>query len=240
MFGSGAEPPLSPRAKEGAGAGAGAARCARRRWRWRASAAQDVELDVGASAQQQQQRHARMVEEMLEGALHAFADCGFCMADRHMADMPLVWMSEGIVRMSGYGRRHLIGRNCRKLQCDATDPSSVAALGEAVGASRGVRVTLYNRTRLGQGFWNCLTLHPSVDDTGGLRYYVSVQVALTPEMHKRVVRLQRLTTAQAASTSRMLSPLSSPQMLRPMPQLSTPSSVGASSSDATSRQPEPR
>ena len=108
-----------------------------------------------------------------------------------------------------------------------------------------MRATLYNRTRLGQGFWNCLTLHPSFDETGGLRYYVSVQMALTPDTHKRVVTLQRRTAVQVAGAGAAaypaypLSPISlaitSPAQLRPMPQLSTPSSTGASSSGANSR-----
>ena len=120
-------------------------------------------------------------------AMHAFEVVGFCLADDTVHDLPMVWVNDGFVKLSNYSRQQLIGYNCRFLQADATDPDVVGQMKDAIVAGRGVRVTLWNMTAKREGFWNCLAIYPSHDG----RYFLSVQVRLSPEFHKQLVRLKR-------------------------------------------------
>jgi len=139
-------------------------------------------------------------------AMHAFQCVGFCLADDNVHDLPLVWVNDGFVTLSDYTRQQLIGYNCRFLQADATDPDTVGQMKDAIVAGRGVRVTLWNMTAKREGFWNCLAIYPSHDG----RYFLSVQVKLTPEFRKQIVRLKK-----------GLPSCSSP-MKSPVPHLTTP------------------
>lgn len=120
-------------------------------------------------------------------AMHSFQCVGFCLADDNVHDLPLVWVNDGFVTLSEYSRQQLIGFNCRFLQADATDPDTVGQIKDAIHAGRGVRVTLWNVTAKREGFWNCLAIYPDHHN----RYFLSVQVRLTPEFHKQIVRLKK-------------------------------------------------
>ena len=67
------------------------------------------------------------------------------MVDMAAADQPMVWLSRGFERLTGYSRADAAGRNCRFLQAEASDPRAVAALRDAIAAGRGVRVFLWQR-----------------------------------------------------------------------------------------------
>jgi predicted ester cyclase len=143
---------------------------------------------------------------VLTAALHCFSSVGFCLADQHAQDLPIVWVSRGFERLSGYSRHELVGHNCRKLQCEATDPEAVACLSDAIHLGQGVRTTLWNMSGAQKkGFWNCISLFPC-RESGSVRYFASVQLRLEWEKRKQIVHLERTlpkapTRAQSADTT---------------------------------------
>jgi len=133
------------------------------------------------------------LSHVLTAALHAFPSVGFSLADTFAHDLPVVWVSRGFAALSGYNRAELIGYNCRKLQGEGTDPDSVVALGDAIRAGRGVRRMLFNYAggAPSRGFWNCVSLFPHLE-AGAVRYYISLNLRLSREERKQIVRLERL------------------------------------------------
>lgn len=50
----------------------------------------------------------------------------FCIANALSAEMPLVYVSPGFVKLTGYAMHEIVGSNCRFLQGPLTDPAQVS------------------------------------------------------------------------------------------------------------------
>jgi len=136
--------------------------------------------------------HLGFCATVLSSALDAFDEVGFSLAVRNTPGLPMTWVSEGFLKLTGYRRAKIINRNCNRLQTGATDPDATFRLSEAIRTGRAERVTLWNVTSDGEGFWNCLSMYPSIEYNGTVvQYYVAAQVGMNPEFYKRLVRVQR-------------------------------------------------
>ena len=76
--------------------------------------------------------------------------------DRRKADNPIVYASDGFVKVTGYSRSDIIPRNCRFLQGKYTDQSSAKRIKEAVNANLESVELLLNYKKNGEPFWNLL------------------------------------------------------------------------------------
>ena len=114
--------------------------------------------------------------------------------DPRQPDNPVVFANDSFCRLSGYERRHILGRNCRFLQGPETDPETVRRIREAVTAVRPIEVDIRNRRRTGELFWNRLLMAPVFDTDGKLAYFFASQVDVTLERE----RLEGLETDNAA------------------------------------------
>lgn len=90
-------------------------------------------------------------------------------------DRPLIYVNEGFERLTGYNRREVIGKNCRFLQGENTDPDTVQQIREAVKNQESCTVELLNYTKTGQPFWNRLSITPIFDNQGILTHYIGIQ-----------------------------------------------------------------
>jgi len=129
-------------------------------------------------------------EGLLTTAMHE-SHVGFSLADKHGGDVPMVWVSRGFERMAGFRRSQIVGVNCRRLQTEATDPSTVGKIREAIDHVYPIRVCVWNMDRANVGFWNLLSIHPFIKDDGSCRYFVASQARLSHSEHKKLVRLAR-------------------------------------------------
>ncbi len=100
----------------------------------------------------------------------------FVVADTTLPDCPLVYVSEGFSKMTGYPAEEIIGHNCRFLQGEGTDPKHVEALRTAVRKGKSCCTRLLNYKKDGTPFWNLLTMTPIRDETGRVVKFVGVQV----------------------------------------------------------------
>lgn len=73
-----------------------------------------------------------------------------------IADNPIVYASDGFVKVTGYSRTDIIPRNCRFLQGSYTDNSAVKRLRTAIDANRESVELLLNYRKNGEPFWNLL------------------------------------------------------------------------------------
>ena len=104
------------------------------------------------------------------------AQRSFCVTDPRQPDNPIVWASDAFLRMTGYAREEVIGRNCRFLQGPRTDPRRVGEIRDAVAGEHECLVTLLNYRKDGETFWNRFFIAPLMDSEGEVTYYVGVQV----------------------------------------------------------------
>lgn len=102
-------------------------------------------------------------------------------------DNPIVYVNDAFERMTGFSRDMSIGRNCRFLQCDETDPADVGALRRAIHRGEELGVDLTNRRADGSTFTNRLLVSPIRDEDGEIIYFLGVQKLLTEEeaVHER-------------------------------------------------------
>ncbi|MEL7689420.1 PAS domain-containing protein [Citromicrobium bathyomarinum] len=96
-------------------------------------------------------------------------------SDPSIEDNPLVFVSDAFESLTGYARDAVIGRNCRFLQGENTDPDAVARLREAVEEEAEIQIDIYNYRADGKGFWNRLMLSPLKGEDGKAKFFVGIQ-----------------------------------------------------------------
>nr|AML77664.1 putative LOV domain-containing protein [Pilularia globulifera] len=103
----------------------------------------------------------------------------FVLANPHLPDMPIVHASDLFLKLSGYSREEVVGRNCRFLQGPDTDPEAVRMIREAIEAEKSCTVRLLNYRKDKTPFWNLLHLAPVRSNLGKVAFYVGVQLEAT-------------------------------------------------------------
>ena len=113
------------------------------------------------------------------------APIGITMTDPAQEDNPLVFVNEHFCAQTGYTEEEVLGRNCRLLQGEETDPEPVARLREGIEAKEPVTTELRNYRKDGTAFWNELLVAPiSLGDGRGERY-VGFQRDVTERVNRK-------------------------------------------------------
>lgn len=107
------------------------------------------------------------------------APVGITLTDPQQADNPMTYVNKQFGELTGYDSDATLGRNCRFLQGDETDPEAVRRLREAIEGERQVSVELRNYRADGTEFWNQLDIAPVRDESGTVVNYVGFQQDVT-------------------------------------------------------------
>ena len=102
-----------------------------------------------------------------------------CITDPHAADNPIVFANRAFLKLSGYERDEVIGRNCRFMQGDDTDMEQVEYLRRKIDREEVCVVELLNHRKDGSTFWNALHVGPIYDEDGKLKYFFGSQWDVT-------------------------------------------------------------
>ncbi|WP_058997031.1 PAS domain S-box protein [Haloarcula sp. CBA1127] len=116
------------------------------------------------------------------------APVGVVITDPGQTDNPLIYANDHYRDLTGYSLPELLGKNCRMLQGENTDPESVATMRDAIDAEERVTVELRNYRKDGTEFWNRIRIAPVRDD-GTVVNYVGFQQDIT-ERKRREKRLE--------------------------------------------------
>jgi PAS domain S-box-containing protein len=146
--------------------------------------------------QEDRQRKLRQLQQAIDNA-----DVPITLADPSQENDPLVYVNDGFEEMTGYPPKETLGRNCRFLQGEDTDPEKVAALREAIDDEETISVELRNYRKDGTEFWNRLTVTPIYDSNGNLVRYLGTQEDITEQKEReRELRAERRFIGQALNT----------------------------------------
>ncbi|WP_276232422.1 PAS domain S-box protein [Salinicola salarius] len=69
---------------------------------------------------------------------------GMVMVDAIQTERPIVYANDAFCHLTGYSHDQVLGRNCRFLQGERTDPAAVETIRKALQANTEVQVTLLN------------------------------------------------------------------------------------------------
>lgn len=109
-------------------------------------------------------------------------DC-FVLTDPAKADNPIVFASDGFVKVTGYSRSEIIPRNCRFLQSRQTDRAAVGRLKMSIDRKEESVELLLNQRKDGQPFWNLLYTTPLFDGHGNLVFFLGGQINCSTAIH---------------------------------------------------------
>jgi PAS domain S-box-containing protein len=121
------------------------------------------------------------------------APVGISVSDPSVADNPLIYVNGTFEELTGYDAEAVLGRNCRFLQGEDTDPETVAEIREAIDDREPVSVELLNYRADGTPFWNRVTIAPVEDESGTVTNFVGFQEDVT-ERIERERELERYET----------------------------------------------
>lgn len=99
--------------------------------------------------------------------------------DAQAPDLPIVFVNDAFLNMTGYRRDEVVGRNCRFLQGPDTDGEAVMALARAVDQGEAANLDVLNYRKDGTPFWNALQISPVRDINRQIVYFIGSQVDVT-------------------------------------------------------------
>ena len=155
----------------------------------------------------------RLPESLLARALVTVSE-GSLITD---AQQNVLYANSAFTAITGYAQHEIVGRNCRFLQGDETDPETIVAIRAALAAGNSFQGDILNLRKSGERFWNSLTITPLKNSLGVITHFVSVQrdismqVALQERNHAllKETELQRETGHLLLEVARSLNQRSS-------------------------------
>jgi len=111
-------------------------------------------------------------------ALEATAE-GITISDNLQKDNPIVYANDGFERLTGYTKKDVLGKNCRFLQGEKTDPQIIEEIRRSIREEKPCSVEILNYRKDGTPFWNLLSITPIIDDIGRVTNFLGIQSDIT-------------------------------------------------------------
>lgn len=96
--------------------------------------------------------------------------------DPRRTDNPIVFVNDAFLRLTGYAREDVLGKNCRFLQGPKTDKAAINKVRDAVAARTDISVDVLNYRKDGSTFWNALYISPVSNGAGELQFFFASQL----------------------------------------------------------------
>ncbi|KAK4785158.1 hypothetical protein SAY86_001847 [Trapa natans] len=104
----------------------------------------------------------------------------FTITDPSLGCHPIVFASRGFLKMCGYSKEEVIGKNGRIFQGPETNRRSVMEIREAIREERAVQLNLLNYRKDGTPFWMLFHMSPIFSkEDGRVIHFMAVQVPLS-------------------------------------------------------------
>ena len=119
-----------------------------------------------------------------------------CVADPGQDDCPIIYVNEAFVRLTGYPREEIIGRNCRFLQGPETSKTAVQRIRDGIKSHEVRVIDVLNYRKDGTPFWNALHIGPIYSKGGEIKYYYGSQWDVTDMLSSREKVLEQARVAE--------------------------------------------
>ncbi|XP_042480689.1 protein TWIN LOV 1-like isoform X2 [Macadamia integrifolia] len=86
--------------------------------------------------------------------------------DPQSPDMPIVYASDAFLKLTGYARHEVLGKNCKFLNGPDTDTKVISQIRESIQTEQACTVCLLNYRKDGSSFWNRLHISPVRNASG--------------------------------------------------------------------------
>lgn len=125
-----------------------------------------------------------------------------------LPDNPIIACNEAFLRLTGYSRDEILGRNCRFLAGPGQGPLLVEEMETCVREKRPLLAEVVNFKKDGTRFINALMIAPVFDQRGELDYFIGSQCEVEAQSRlastEARARLDRLTLRQQQVLAGML------------------------------------
>lgn len=136
--------------------------------------------------------------------------------DPRQSDNPIVFANDAFLRLTGYEREEVFGRNCRFLQGPDTDPQAIAQIRDAIDTRSDIAIDILNYKRDRTPFWNALFVSPVSNEDGELQFFFASQLDVTDRKqseHALVAEKARIERAVRDRTVELQAALDAQKML---------------------------
>jgi len=110
----------------------------------------------------------------------------YVVSNPRLPDNPLVVANEAFCALTGYAEGEVVGRNCRFLSGDATEPWLTDRIRDGVRSHRPVLVDILNYKKNGTPFRNAVLVTPLFGEGGQLEWFLGSQVELPDDQSSAV------------------------------------------------------
>jgi PAS domain S-box-containing protein len=111
--------------------------------------------------------------------------------DAREPDNPICAANRAFERLTGYPVEEIVGRNCRFLSGEASEPEAAAMLRDAVAAGRPATAEILNHRRDGTPFRNAVMIAPVLGLDGRARFFVGSQMEVRGSAADRAADARR-------------------------------------------------
>ncbi|XP_069153617.1 LOV/LOV protein isoform X5 [Solanum lycopersicum] len=103
----------------------------------------------------------------------------FTITDPSISGHPIVYVSRGFLKVFGYSKNEVLGKNGRVFQGPKTNRRSVMAIREAIREERGIQISLLNYRKDGTPFWMLFNMCPVYSEKDGrVVHFLGIQVPI--------------------------------------------------------------
>tara|TARA_R110002049_G_scaffold76250_4_gene196092 strand:- start:11579 stop:11932 length:354 start_codon:yes stop_codon:yes gene_type:complete len=88
------------------------------------------------------------------------AGAAIVITDMLHPEKPVVYCNDAFVKITGYSKEEIVGRNCKFLQNDDTEQKEIKILKTAIKKGKDCKVILRNYKKDGNLFYNELSINP--------------------------------------------------------------------------------
>jgi PAS domain S-box-containing protein len=96
--------------------------------------------------------------------------------DPRLPDNPIIAANRAFLELTGYAMAEVVGRNCRFLAGEETDPAAQSRLRRAIADGRPAMVEVINYRKDASAFCNAVMVAPILDATGEVMLFVGSQM----------------------------------------------------------------
>jgi PAS domain S-box-containing protein len=123
-------------------------------------------------------RESEKMLRLLERAIAASPN-GIVISDALIPEKPIIYCNPTFERITGYSSSDILGKNCRFLQGNDTDPETIGIIRACLKEAKDCLVTLKNYRKDGTAFWNELAISPVRDAEGKVTHFIGIQTDIS-------------------------------------------------------------